>query len=89
MKLAVTDGDVYIIFIQLVDETRESIELRVGEELDKVGAIAWRDVIALEMATDVPKGDGIAVDVEGFYLVRGEAGFLVLMCLLELAEKVL
>ena len=54
-----------------------------------MGAILWRDMVALEMATNFPEGDGVAIDVKGFDLVRWEAGFFDLASLLELTEEVL
>ena len=52
-------------------------------------AVLRRDVIALKVSTDIPEGDGVAVDVEGFDLVRGAAGLGCDAGLLELAEEVL
>lgn len=54
-----------------------------------MGAVARRDVVALQVSTDVPEGDGVPVDVEGFDLVRGRAGLGGEAGLLELAEEVL
>lgn len=89
MKLPVTDGDVYIILVQLIDQARKGVELRIGEELDEVGAITWRNVVALEVATYVAEGDGVAVDVEGFNLLGWSSGLLCEAGSLELAEEVL
>lgn len=89
MKLAMSNRDIDIILVQLVNQSRKRVELRIGEEFDEMGAVARRDVVALQVATDVSEGNGVAVDVEGFDLVGRRAGFGGEAGLLELAEEVL
>ena len=84
-----SDRDVYVILIQLIDQTRQHVKLGIGKEFDEMRAITWGNVVALKMAADVAEGDGIAVDVEGFNLVVWTAGLLGDAGALELAEEVL
>lgn len=84
-----SDRDVNVIFIQLIDQARKGVELRISEEFNEMGPITWRNVVALEMAADVAEGDRIAVDVESFNLVAWIAGLLGDAGALELAEEVL
>lgn len=70
------DRDVYVILIQLIDKARKHVKLRICEKLDEVGAITWRNVVALKMTADVAEGDRVAVDVQSFDLVGWAAGLL-------------
>lgn len=65
LELAVADRGEDGFLVELRDQPGEAVELGVGEETDKVGAIARLDVVALEVEGDVPEGDGVTVDVEG------------------------
>lgn len=65
LELAVADRGEDGFLVELGDQPGEAVELGVGEEADKVGAIAGLDVVALEVQRDVPEGDGVTVDVEG------------------------
>ena len=64
LELAVADGGEDGFLVELGYQLGEAVELGVGEEADKVGAIAGVDVVALEVQGDVPEGDGVTVDVE-------------------------
>lgn len=66
---------------------RTSVELSVGEEAHKVGAVAGCDVVALEVEGNVVKGGGVAVDVESLYVAADVVA--VLLGRLDLAEEVL
>lgn len=53
-----------MVLVQAGDELGEVVELRVGEEADKVRAVARADVVALQVQGDVAECDGVAVDAE-------------------------
>lgn len=87
LELAVADGHEDALLIQLRDEARQRVELGVGKQAYKVGAVARRDVVALQVQRDVAERQRVAIDVEGAH--RHRLGGAVVLLLFELAEEVL
>lgn len=81
------DGHEDALLVQLGDEAGEGIKLGVGEEADKVGAVAGRDVVALEVEGDVPECYRVSIDVQGAD-GGGRISSIVFGCL-DLAEEIL
>lgn len=60
-----SDRHEYGFFIELRHQLRQSVELRVSKETDEVLAIAWDNMITLQMERDIPESDRISVNIEG------------------------